>query len=397
MIRETLDAGSSNAAMVVTPARGVGFQYRVATGGDSGPKRGGSAYNTLTAPQWVRVTRDGTTLTGYYSQDGLNWTQAGQVTISMTNTVLVGLGASSKDGTTITAVFDSVAIAPSSPPLPDITPPTVPQDLMVIASGASSVNLSWSASTDSGSGIAGYRLYRDGVAMADVVGTSYLDTELTPNTNYTYTVSAFDASVPANESNQSAPVSVTTDATISWQGLDIGAVGISGSFVENSGTFTLQGGDGKIWSAADSFYFVYKTLDGDGEILSRVSSVTSTAAWGKAAVMIRETLDAGSTNATMIVTPSRGVGFQYRATTDGDSGPKRGGAAYNALTAPKWIRVTRVGTTLTGYYSEDGLNWTQAGQVTIAMANTVYVGLGVSSANTTISAEFDSVSAISLP
>ena len=113
--------------------------------------------------------------------------------------------------------------------------------------------------------------------------------------------------------------------------------------------------------------------------------------------MIRESLSAGSPNAAMVVTPARGVGFQYRATANGSSDPKLGGVPPNALTAPYWIRVTRAGNTLTGYHSIDGVNWTQAGQASIPMSTNVYFGLGVSSANTTIDAEFDSVATTSSP
>ena len=95
---------------------------------------------------------------------------------------------------------------------PDITPPSVPANLHITGTSASTVDLSWDASTDN-VGVTGYHLYRNGTIVASPAGTSVTDTGLTPNTNYSYTVSAFDAA--SNESAQSAPAASTTLADTS--------------------------------------------------------------------------------------------------------------------------------------------------------------------------------------
>lgn len=97
----------------------------------------------------------------------------------------------------------------------DTTPPSVPANLNVTSTTSSSVSLGWSASTDNsgGSGVAGYNLYRGGTLVATIAGPStvtYTDPGLSANTNYSYTVSAYD--VAGNESVQSAAVSATTAA-----------------------------------------------------------------------------------------------------------------------------------------------------------------------------------------
>ncbi|MCC6437069.1 MAG: fibronectin type III domain-containing protein [Acidimicrobiales bacterium] len=90
---------------------------------------------------------------------------------------------------------------------PDVTPPSVPTGLAVTGSTQTAVSLAWSASTDD-VGVAGYTVYRDGVAVGTPSGTSFTDSGLAPGTAYEYRVSARDTS--ANESAQSAPVSATT-------------------------------------------------------------------------------------------------------------------------------------------------------------------------------------------
>lgn len=101
------------------------------------------------------------------------------------------------------------------PPAADTTPPTVPQGLVATAQSASEVVLEWQASSDAGTGVAGYRVYRDGGTdpIATVTaGTRHVDTGLNPSTQYSYTVQAFDAASPANASAVSAAVVATTPA-----------------------------------------------------------------------------------------------------------------------------------------------------------------------------------------
>lgn len=101
---------------------------------------------------------------------------------------------------------------PTSPGTVDTTPPSVPSSLAANAVSPTQVQVSWEASSDDSAGVAGYRLYRDGSnsPIANVTVTHYTDTGLTANTSYVYTVRAFDAATPANESALTAPVSVNT-------------------------------------------------------------------------------------------------------------------------------------------------------------------------------------------
>ena len=92
-------------------------------------------------------------------------------------------------------------------PVPDTEPPTVPTNLTASTRSATSVTLTWTASTDN-VGVAGYHVRRDAVIVATVTGTSYIDSGLTPGTTYQYRVRAFDAA--GNLSAYTAPLSVVT-------------------------------------------------------------------------------------------------------------------------------------------------------------------------------------------
>jgi len=87
MIRETLDANSKQVSMFITPTSGTKFMYRTATASYT------NSMNTsgISAPQWLKLTRIGNVFTGYRSADGVNWTQAGSLTVNMNAYVKAGL------------------------------------------------------------------------------------------------------------------------------------------------------------------------------------------------------------------------------------------------------------------------------------------------------------------
>jgi chitodextrinase/regulation of enolase protein 1 (concanavalin A-like superfamily) len=382
MIRETLATGSRYAAVELTPSNGVVWQDRAATGGEAGTTQG----PIVTAPYWVRVVRAGNTFTGYLSSDGVTWTSIGHYTITMASQVYVGLAVCSHfNGILSTTVFDNVTVTAAAPPPPDTQPPTVPTGLAATSVTATTLTLSWSASTDlpnpGGSGVGGYYVYRNGNTTTPIAtvtsGTTFTDSGLTPATAYTYQVAAFDRATPANISAPSSALSVTTQSVtpLTWSNGDIGTVAATGSYSLSGGTFTVMGSGADIWSVADHFQFVYQALSGDGSITARVVSQTNTSAWAKAGVMIRETLATGSRYAAVELTPSNGVVWQDRAATGGEAGTTQG----PIVTAPYWVRVVRAGNTFTGYLSSDGVTWTSIGHYTITMASQVYVGLAVCS------------------
>ena len=100
-----------------------------------------------------------------------------------------------------------------APPKPDTTPPTQPTALAASVRSYKEIDLSWSASTDSGgSGLTQYKIYRDGVGIA-VIGSDkiqYSDVGLSAGRSYSYKVSAVDGA--KNESPASVAVNGTTQA-----------------------------------------------------------------------------------------------------------------------------------------------------------------------------------------
>jgi N-acetylneuraminic acid mutarotase len=175
-----------------------------------------------------------------------------------------------------------------------------------------------------------------------------------------------------------------------WQHQDIGAVGVAGNATHEGGVFTIRGAGADVWGTSDGFHYVYQPLSADGEIVARVTSLEPVYSWSKAGVMIRSSLNANSPYAFMLVSASKGVHFQAR-TSAGASAVTVGTGSTSV--APRWVRIVRTGNTLAGFESATGSTWAPIGTVTIAAAGTAYIGLGVTSHNTSndASATFDNV------
>jgi chitodextrinase len=109
----------------------------------------------------------------------------------------------------------------STPASADTTPPTAPSGLAAEEVFSNEIDLGWTGSSDSGTGVSGYKVYRQGpgestfTLLATQPGTgaghnSYVDLTVKPSSAYQYYVTAYDG---ANlESPQSNTVSSSTPA-----------------------------------------------------------------------------------------------------------------------------------------------------------------------------------------
>jgi ABC-2 family transporter protein len=145
-------------------------------------------------------------------------------------------------------------------------------------------------------------------------------------------------------------------------------------------------------AVTDTFYFVHRPLAADGTITVRMTSLTGViesgltpqgparttpglAPWSKAGLIVSASARQGSAYAAVMVTGRHGSRMQWSYTGD-----QAGLAGQVSPAAPRWLRLTRAGDTLTGYDSATGSRWTKISSVHLpGLAPTVQAGLFVTS------------------
>ncbi len=184
------------------------------------------------------------------------------------------------------------------------------------------------------------------------------------------------------------PIPVS-DLPAPWWHQDVGNVGIKGSTTVSNGIFTVKGSGTDIWFNSDEMQFVHQTLTGDGSIVARVLSMGDTNEWAKAGVMMRDSLAPDAKNMAIHLTPTNGVGTTYRASAAGASD----GTLVGSGATPHWLKIVRSGNLFSTYHSADGVAWKLVDSHNIAMGQTLFVGLCVSSKNNSLlnTATFDNV------
>ncbi|MCR3754129.1 DUF1349 domain-containing protein [Lentzea californiensis] len=135
-------------------------------------------------------------------------------------------------------------------------------------------------------------------------------------------------------------------------------------------------------SVSDTFWFRHQDLGREGAITVRMTSMTGTITypppghdqivaglvpWAKSGIIVKDGLRQGSRYASLAMTGAHGVRFQHDYVHD---------VAGSASPAPRWLRLTRSGDTITGSESADGEQWHVVGTAELTgLPETVQVGL----------------------
>jgi hypothetical protein len=125
-------------------------------------------------------------------------------------------------------------------------------------------------------------------------------------------------------------------------------------------------------------------------MVARVTGLTNTHANAKAGIMWRESTAADAREVQINVGPNGAIEFMFRAAIGGNV---QFVAGSSALPLPRWLRLARVGTAITGYVSTNGTDWVMVGTTQTAMPSAAKVGLFALShqAGVSTQATFDGV------
>jgi hypothetical protein len=158
---------------------------------------------------------------------------------------------------------------------------------------------------------------------------------------------------------------------------DTGAAG-SAQLWDGEGRYTVKGSGGDIGANADAFQFVWEPVAGDCEIVARVASVQPEFSQAKVGLMIRSDLTKEAMHGSVVAFAGNKLQFLSRV----GNGKPTTATNKAGMKVPRWLKLVRSGTTITGYDSADGKEWTETGHETLAgFGGVAFVGLAVCSHN----------------
>src|SRR5438270_2309318 len=158
---------------------------------------------------------------------------------------------------------------------------------------------------------------------------------------------------------------------------DVGTVLHAGSVNYDSAkrTYTISGSGENMWSTNDAFQFAWKKMSGDVTLTADVSFLTTSGnEHKKAALMLRQSLDADSVYADVALHASGLTSLQFR---DEKGGITR--EVQSNISGPKRLRIAKRGDYVYMSLSNDGEPKVAGGWLRIPLQGSFYVGLGVCS------------------
>lgn len=186
----------------------------------------------------------------------------------------------------------------------DTQAPTTPTSLASTSKTATSITLSWNASTDN-VGVTGYDVYANSILKTTVSGTSATITGLTASTSYSIYVKAKDAA--GNASASSNTIAVTTNSSGTGTATDL----LFSEYIEGSGNNkALEIANNTGSSVSLSAYTIKKQTNGAGS-WSTGLALTGTLTTGSKFVIVNSSISSTcfSTSAANISTTATELTF----------------------------------------------------------------------------------------
>jgi regulation of enolase protein 1 (concanavalin A-like superfamily) len=326
-------------------------------------------FSAYVVPTYLRLNRTGSTYTAYYSSDGTNWIQAGSFAdSSLTVTGLALYGSNFQ-----TNPANAPAITPSFDWFHNTTTTTVATPTFSPASGTTftsslsvSINESTTGSTiyyttDGSTPNTSSQVYSGPITI--VASTNFKAIAVASGVSsavgtasYTLTTQTGGAPVADDFNGSSLNTSLWTVQA---------PVGGSAAVSNGHLVITVPGGSNHdaFNPALDAVQVVQPVSNANFDVNVKIDSTLAASGQysgdgilveGDAHNYIRYGLGANGSSvglgANTIIAGSESTPFQL--------------SPFSAYTVPSYLRLNRTGNTYTGYYSADGVNWTQAGSFT---------------------------------
>jgi len=145
---------------------------------------------------------------------------------------------------------------------------SMPSNVIVTPTGPDTITVTWNPSVSGSSTISGYTVFRNGTQVATSTGTTFLDTGLSPSTNYSYSIGAFDANgssstlstiisgmtLASSSTTASTTASSTASSTLPSMPTGLAGTGTSGSTIN----LTWTGSTDANFTPSQLTYSIYR-------------------------------------------------------------------------------------------------------------------------------------------
>ncbi|MEP4077856.1 carbohydrate-binding protein [Haloferula sp.] len=189
-----------------------------------------------------------------------------------------------------------------------------------------------------------------------------------------------------------APPSVASVTTLDSRFMGDTNAG-SATYVPGSKTWEIKGNGPRMWySDVPDYHFAYLEVTGDATIVAKLNSLSGGSTEDARAGLVFSTdvdIDSAPMQA-IIVTHPDGSDPQTHSFRRGDVAHSHqgnsGSRSYPRQSSPKipyWLKIERIGDRVNCYSSPDGISWSCGESADYAVGATAYLGLAVSSDQTT--------------
>ena len=336
-----------------------------------------SPFSGYAVPTYLRLTRVGNNYTAYWSTNGTTWNQAGTFTDTLVVTGLApyawNYSVTASQAPALTATFDWFHNLATSAPAVTATPTFTP---------ASGTTFSSTLSVSLADATPGAAIYYTTDGSTPTTGsqvyTSPFTISATTTVNAIAIASGYAQSAQGSASYTYSPATGGALASDEFTGASLNAAmwqvsaPVGGSATVSNGELVLTVPAGSNHDAAvpalDAVQVIQAINNTNFDVAVKIDSplVAATQYYGQGLMVegdakdyIRFEVEAGGT-------VNLGVG----TITGGVSASKFQIKPFSSYAVPTYLRMTRVGTTFTAYWSKDGVTWNEVGAFTDSLVVT---------------------------
>jgi regulation of enolase protein 1 (concanavalin A-like superfamily) len=377
MLRGATDRGAAGVGLSVDHKGIVKMSARTYVGTSTHRLFQSHPNNAVQFPVWLKLSRSGSKITGFSSQDGLTWTEIASIQIDLRATTCVGIGASSGDRYELTtSLFDNVRVGTA--PLRQSSPTgqtalQTPAGLKLVSKTDVSVELEWTPAPED-SGIVGYHILCDGKIVGTTALNAFTHTQRKPSTTYLYRVKAFDAGGKLSTSTPNLRVTTLPKyLQHPWQHEDFGIVGIPGQTQIQNPQISITASGLELGVHQDHFHYLFQEAAGNFEATAELFRPAGGKNNSIGSLMIREKAGSEGRAVGIGINQQGDLILNYRTF----KGTKKQIIARKVTQT--WAKLVRLGERIHAYTSQDGTNWKFAGTIFFSSNYKLSIGFAVCS------------------